>query len=240
MTYWIVLAAVVMAAPQSAPNPITGPERAVAEVEQRLEHALDHRDKAELESVIADTFIWVHALDGRIDSRSVFIANAVRGMGLSRQRNDSSTFDRAVTVYGDAAVVTSGVRSRSPGGDRETWFRQSRVYVRGDGGWKLAMGQGTRMYDGPMTKSDLYARYAGTYLLPDSGTLLMEWDGNSLLATLPNGSRSQVFLKSPTEEAIATPEHFLFVLDGSGQPTAVRLMRDTSELWRAERKPQAR
>ena len=235
MTYLIVLAAVVMAAPQLATNPSATAERAIAEVEQRFEHALEQHDKAEIESVTAETFIWVHALDGRVDSRSVFMANAVRGMGLSRQRNDSSTFDRTVTVYGNAAVVTSRVRSRSPGGERETWLRQSRIYVRDDGGWKLSLGQGTRMYDGPVTRSDLYSRYAGTYLLPDGRRLVMEWDGDSLLATLPNGSRSQVFLKSPTEEAIATPERFLFVLDATGHPTAVRLMRDTSELWQAER-----
>lgn len=236
MTYWILLAAVAMAATQPGTNANNTAARALAEVEQRFEHALEQRDRAELEAVLAAPFTWVHALDGRIDSRSVFIDNAVRGSGLARQRNDSSVFDRAVILYGDAAVVSSRVRIRSRDGERETWFFQSRVYVREDRGWKLLSGQGTRMYDGSVTRSDLYSRYAGTYVLLDGRRLEMKWDGDALLATLPNGSRSQVFLQSPTEEATATPEHFLFVVDSSGEPSAVRLMRDSSELWQAERK----
>jgi hypothetical protein len=221
MTPWIVLAALITASVQPAANPDAATQRAVAEVERRFEQALERRDRAALEDV---------------DSRSVFINNAARGMGLSRQRNGSTTFDRTVAVHGDTAVVTSRVRTRSADGDRETWFRQSRLYIRSATGWKMAMGQGTRMYDGPVTTSPLYARYPGVYLLQDGRRLQMEWDGDSLIATLPNGAQSQVFLKSPTEEAIATPEHFLFVLDASGHPTAVRLMRGDTELWRADRK----
>lgn len=236
MTTCLVLAAIITAAPQSATNPTAAAERAIAEVEQRFEQALEHRDRAELESVMADPFTWVHALDGRIDSRSVFIDNAARGMGLARQRNDSATFERTVAVYGDTAIVTSRVRTRSPAGDRETWFRQSRAYIRNvAGNWKLAMGQGTRMYDGPVTTSDLYARYAGIYLLQDGRRFEMKWDGDSLIARLPTGAQSQVFLKSPTEEEVASAEHFVFVLDSTGRPAAVRFVRETSELWRAQR-----
>lgn len=204
-------------------------------VEQRFEHALEKRDRAELERVLADPFVWIHALDGRVESRSVFIDDAVRGMGLARQYTESSTFERTVSIYGDTATVTARVRNRFPNGKRETWFRQSRVYVRSGGGWKLAMGQGTRMYDGAITSSDPYSRYAGTYAISDGRVLRMEWDGDSLIATFPGGTRSQVFLKSPTEEAIASPDHFRFVLDSSGRPTTVRMMRGETEAWRAER-----
>jgi ketosteroid isomerase-like protein len=155
----IVLAAIITAVPQVATNTNGATERAIAEVEQRFEQALERRDGTELERLLADPFTWLHGLDGRLDSRSVFIANAMRGMGLSRQRNESATFERTVTVYGDAAVVTSRVRTRSPRDERETWFRQSRLYIRSAGGWMMAMGQGTRMYDGPVTRPDLYARY---------------------------------------------------------------------------------
>ena len=78
-------------------------------------------------------------------SRSVFIGDAMRGMGLGRQHAESSTFERTVAIYGDTAIVTSRVRNRFPNDDREAWFNQSRVYVRGSGGWKLAMGQGHRI-----------------------------------------------------------------------------------------------
>ena len=55
-----------------------------------------------------------------------------------------------------------------------------------------------------------------TMILALSLATRIDWDGNSLVATFPGGTRSQVFLKSPTEEAIASPDHVLFVLDSSG------------------------
>jgi hypothetical protein len=103
----------------------------------------------------------------------------------------------------------------------------------GDGGWKLALGHGTPLYDGPVTSSDLYA---GTYVMGDGRTLRLESDGDSLIATLPNGPRTQIFLKSATEEATALPERFVFTLDATGRPIVVRSMRGTTETWRAERK----
>ena len=210
-------------------------ETDIASVEQRFEQALEKRNRTELDSVLADPFIWVHALEGRVDSRSVFIENSMKGLGLARQYTQSSSFEKTLAVYGDTAIATARVRSRFSDGQRETWFRQSRVYVRNGGVWKLAMGQGTRMYDGPITTADLYARYAGTYAIPDGRTLKMEWDGDSLIATFPNGTRSQVFLKSPTEEAIESVDRFVFVLDNTGRVTAVRFMHGETESWRAEK-----
>jgi hypothetical protein len=174
-------------------------ERATAEVEQRFNQAVDKRDDAELERVLANPFTWIHALDGRVESRAMFISNVTKGLGLARQRADSSTtFDRAVAVYDSTAIATSRVRTRFPGGSCEMWLRQSRVYVWSDGAWKLALGHGTPLYDGPVTSATLYEKYAGTYVMADGRTLRMEWDGDSLMATLPLGARTQVFLKSPT------------------------------------------
>jgi ketosteroid isomerase-like protein len=236
MTLWI---AIVMAARllslQTTADAKSATERAIADVERRFEIAVEKRDRAELEKVLADPFTWIHAQEGRVESRSVFIDNAVRGMGLGRQYTQSATFERTLDIYGDSAIATSRVRNRFPDGGREVWFRQSRVYVREGSTWKFAMGHGTVMYDGPVTRGDLYARYAGTYAIPDGRVLKMDWDGDSLIATFPGGTRSQVFLKSPTEEAIASPNRFLFTLDSSGRPTRVRMMRGTSEAWRAER-----
>src|SRR5262249_10539905 len=68
-------------------------------------------------------------------------------------------------------------------------------------------------------------------------TLKMEWDGDSLIGTRPVGTRLQVFLKSPTEEApIAGSDRLVFVLDKTGHPTAVSLMHGGTEIWRAEKK----
>ena len=92
------------------------------------------------------------------------------------------------------------------------------------------------MYDGPITRAELYSRYAGTYVIDADRALRLEWDGESMMATFPGDLRTQFFLKSPTEEAIAGSERLEFVLDERGNPTAARLMTAQGERWRGERK----
>jgi ketosteroid isomerase-like protein len=218
-----------------SPTPATDVARAIGAVEARFDEALEGRDRAALDGVLAESFVWIHALDGRVDSRSVFLDQTARGLGLSRQREESKTFDQTLAVYGSAAIRTTRVRTRFKDGTRETWMRQNRVFVSEAGQWKLASGQGTRMYDGPVTTSKTYQPYAGTYVIDTRRSLLLEWDGDALLATYPSGARSQVFLKSPTEEAVQGPDQFRFVLDQAGRPASVVLLRGEEQVWRGER-----
>ena len=92
-------------------------ERAIASIDQRFEEALQKRDRTEVESILADPFMWVHAL-GRVASRPVFIENSIRGLGLARQYTQSSTFERTLAVYGNTAIATARVRNRFPDGRR--------------------------------------------------------------------------------------------------------------------------
>jgi ketosteroid isomerase-like protein len=210
--------------------------REVAAADARFEDALDKRDVAALEAVLADGFIWVHSLDGRVDSRATFIAQTARGMGLSRQREEATTFDHTLAVFPATAIRTTRVRIRFKDGSRETWARQTRVFVLDGGRWKLASGQSTRMYDGPVTTARLYEPYAGAYVIDAKRTLRLEWDGDSLMGTYPNGARTQVFLKSPTDEAAFGPDRLRFELNAAGRPVAVQLLRGDEVVWRGDRK----
>jgi ketosteroid isomerase-like protein len=211
---------------------------AIAIVDQRFDDALAKRDSAALAALLTDSFVWIHSLDGRVDSKTVFVEQTARGLGLSRQREESTTFEDARAIYPTTAVRTSRIRTRFKDGSRETWMRQNRVYVLDGNQWKLASGQGTRMYDGPVTTAKLYEPYAGTYVIDAKRSLRLAWDGDALLGTFPSGARTQVFLKSPTEEAAAGPDRFTFVLAPGGRPAAVLLMRGAEQVWRAERAPQ--
>ena len=211
-------------------------ERSLADLDARFDAALAARDRVALDALLADGFAMIHSLDGRLDSRTFFLDQAARGQALQRQRAASATFDSTLSVNGATAIRTARVRSRHKEPERETWLRQMRVYVLDGAAWKLGAIQGTAMYDGPITTAELYARYAGTYVLDDKRSLRLEWDGDSLMATLPNGIRSQFFLKSPTEEAIAGPSRIHFVLDQRGNPAAARMVDARGEVWRAERK----
>lgn len=208
---------------------------AIGLVEARFDEALEKRDRASLDGLLAESFVWIHALDGRVDSRSVFLDQTARGLGLSRQREDASAFADALAVYGSTAIRTARVRIRFKDGTRETWTRQNRVFVLVGGGWRLAAAQGTRMYDGPVTTATTYEPYAGTYVIDTQRSVRLEWDGEALQATYPSGARSQVFLKSATEEAVQGPDHFRFVLSQTGRPEAVLLLRAEEQVWRGER-----
>jgi len=229
----LLLLAALSIAQAAAPADV---EKALDAVDAQFDDALAKRDRAALEKALANPFLWVHALDGRVDDRATFIAQSTRGMGLTRQREETTTFDARLDVHGSTAIRTARLRVRFGDGIREAWSRQTRVYVLEGGAWKLASGQGTRMYDGPPTTAALYGRYAGTYVIDANRSLTLAWDGNSLMGHLPGGAAMQLFLKSPTEEAANGPDRFVFTLDASGTPIAATLMRGGGVLWRGERK----
>jgi ketosteroid isomerase-like protein len=242
----LLLALAPVAAPAaeaSRPPPETA--RAVADLVFRFENALQRRDRAELDKLIAEPFTWVHASDGRVDSRATWLETAARGMALSGQRNQRTEHGAELAVYGDGkdahtAIRVARIRLRDAAAAREIWLRQTQTFVRGDDGtWRLAAGQGVIMYDGPPLDPALHEKYAGTYVISPGRALVMAWEDGSLLATLPSGARAQVFLASPTEEASRTPAAgFLrFTLAPDGKPATAALVRGNQELWTAARAP---
>jgi hypothetical protein len=211
----------------------------IAALESRLAAALAARDSRQLEPLIAEPFTWIHSSDGRVDDRATWLQSAARGMALSGQRNPRSEYDVTLTRYGEpshTAVRVSRVRLELPG--RESWIRQTHTWVRdAAGAWKLAVGQGVVMYDGPPLDVALHSRYVGTFALEDGRKLVLEWHDPMLLATLPNGAQTQIFLASPTEESMRNPAAggLHFSLDERGVPQEVALVRAGQDVWRAKR-----
>lgn len=217
---------------------------AIAEVEKRMQAALASRDRAALDRLLATPFTWVHASDGRIESREVWLDAAARGMALSGQRNLRTEHGTTLTTFGDSpphtAVRVSRIRLRDGAGTRESWLRQTQMFVRGnDGAWLLAWGQGVVMYEGAPLDPTLHARYAGTYVIAPGRELKLAWEDGALLGTLPGGAQVQIFLASPTEEAVRTlgAGSLRFTLSTDGTPTAAALVRGNQEMWRASRTP---
>jgi len=237
-----VFALLAFAVGASAQGPSTDVTRAIAEVEARLDKGLALGNVAMLEPLLAEPFTWVHASYGRVDSRAVWLATAARGMALSRQRNAQTEHGATLVAYGGAlphtVVRVARIRLVDSVAKRESWLRQTRVFVRGaDGNWRLALGQGVVMYEGPPLDAALHARYAGNYVIGPSRVLELRWDEGSLLATFPNGAETQIFLATPTEEAVRTvgAGSLRFTLGPQGQPTQVAFVRGNQELWRGTR-----
>lgn len=217
----------------------SSPVEDLAAAESRLAAGLAARDAKLLDPLIADPFTWVHASDGRVDDRKTWLESAARGMALSGQRNARSEHGSTLATYGEpahTAVRVARVRLQFP--KRESWIRQTHTWVRdAAGAWKLAMGQGVVMYDGPPLDAELHARYAGTFAVGDGRRLTLTWQDQMLLATFPNGAQTQVFLASPTEEVVRTPNAgaLRFELDERGHPRSAALVRAGEEIWRARR-----
>ena len=232
-------------APAQGSPPVVAPdvERAIAELESRFERALAARDRTALDSIVATPFTWVHGSDGRVESREVWLAAAARGMALTGQRSLRTEHGPTLAAYGSprphTVVRTSRVQLRDTTAGRESWIRQVHVLVRGeDGAWKFASGQGSLMYEGAALDTALHARYAGTYELSDGRTLVLEWTGGQLMGTLPSGARLQIFLASPTEEAVRTEAiaRLRFTLGPDGRPVSAALANGQREAWRAVRR----
>ena len=231
-----------LAAPALPAQAPADAERAVTALLARLDSGLARRDSAMLRPLLAESFTWVHASDGRIDTREVWLANAAQGMALAGQRIQRTTHGAELAAYGSApahtVIRTARNRLRDTAGTRESWIRQTQVFVRDDDGrWRLAHGQGTLLYEGPPQDPALLARYAGRYVISPGRALLLRWEDGSLFATLPSGATGQIFLASPTEEAVRTTGagQLRFTLDAAGQPVAAALVRNGREMWRAVR-----
>ena len=238
----IICAMLFVAASSAAePAPPDAPSE-IAAFEERFARAIEQRDRAALEHLIADPFTWVHASDGRVETREAWLENAAKGMALTGQRTVRTEHGAAVDTYGaptpHTAVRVTRVRLVDAPNNRESWLRQTHVLVRGaDGAWKLAIGQGVLMYEGPTLDLALHQRYAGTYEISRERKLVLSFEDDALFATLPNGAKAQIFLATPTEEATRTTGggRFRFTLGADGRPVSVALMRGDKETWRASR-----
>src|SRR5262249_53881228 len=142
---------------------------------------------------------WVHASDGRTETRSVWLATAAQGTALTGQRTVRTEHGPMLSAYGSPAPHTvirvARVHLVDSANARETWLRESLTFVSDDaGGWRIAEGHGTLMYEGPRLDTAMSMLHTGTYDLPDGRRLVLAWEDGGLFATLPNGSRAPIFL----------------------------------------------
>jgi ketosteroid isomerase-like protein len=233
------LIATLVVAATAVPAPANS---AIEDVELRFAKALDARDRSALEKLLTDQFTWVHGSDGRMDTREDWLANAARGMALTGQKSERTEYGASTQLYGTpqahSAIRIARIRLVDVANKRESWLRQSHVLVRGeDGEWRIALGQGVVMYEGPPLDAALHERYVGTYVISPERKLVLAWEDGGLQATLPSGARTQIFLASPTEEASRTASagRLKFTLGDDGRPVAASLVRGDQEVWRAKR-----
>ena len=121
---------------------------AVSAAEDRFFGALLRGDGEALRALLTPDFILVDVMTGSEIPGSV-LADLVGGRQLVFEVVDR--IDARVRTYGSAAVVTGQTRMRGRYQDQSfsAHSRYTHVYVRADGGWRLASAQGTPIASGP-------------------------------------------------------------------------------------------
>ncbi|HZZ91953.1 MAG TPA: nuclear transport factor 2 family protein [Usitatibacter sp.] len=232
----------------SAPPPATAssmavqpaaasPEAAIDAQEARFTAALANRDVPSLERLVAESFTWQHP-EGRVDSREAFLAGVVHGVAHEGRHDLRQEYGPSLALNGASATRTARVRLRDRAGTHETWLREDHAFTRTAGGeWRLASARNAILYEGAPLSDSLHSRYGGSFAVEPGRVLRLVWSGGILVATFPDGSSRQVFLVSPTEEAVRDPQagHLRFTLSDDGRPATVALVRNGQEIWRATR-----
>jgi ketosteroid isomerase-like protein len=115
----------------------------VRDLDQTRVRALVQNDLKQLDALLADDLVYVHA-DAGVESKSEFL-NRLRS-GSLRYRSIEPA-DVRVRMYGNTAVVTgrSHMAVTNAGADREFVVRYTAVYAASSGRWQLVSWQTTRI-----------------------------------------------------------------------------------------------
>ena len=141
-----------------------------------LNEAFEKRDRAALERIYADEFVWVHG-SGFVDDRAAHINDA---FSIEvRTPLQIPNFDN-LRVYGDAAILKNLL---PPAAGRGSLYSTS-VFAKRDGRWQIVHAQGTLMLPERKTvkvDSKILASYVGKYENDAKESLTITSAGDALV-----------------------------------------------------------
>ena len=119
-----------------------GPSADVLVVEKQWNDARAHADVATLERILLDDWTVTHA-NGTTDTKATYLADLQSG--ARRFGGDVTERDVTVRVFGDTAIVAGSSESAvTLSGQRQGGsLHFTRVYVRRNGVWRMAVSQAT-------------------------------------------------------------------------------------------------
>jgi hypothetical protein len=194
----LILCGSVHAQP-AASDPVKNELRALM---TELNAALAAKDRAALERIYADDFIFVHALGAAIDKRGHIDAALASG---NASRVPMPSFD-GLLIFGDVAI------HRRPEPER---FGTT-IYVRRAGRWQIFQLQGTPLPRTSKTATvahDVLRSYAGRYAQENGLFVIIAVEGDGL--TLQVEGRQKFTLMADADNKFSLPA-------GAGQLTFTR------------------
>ena len=137
----LLLATAAVIASVQVPGTVSGAaEKEVLQTLDAVDQATDKRDKAALERLMADEFIY-HGSNGVAQTKAQSIAQTTAGgTAWSSRKYDNLK----VRIYGDIAVVTGSTELLGASANFKSGPRLfTRIFVRRDGRWQDLGGQMT-------------------------------------------------------------------------------------------------
>ncbi len=174
----ILLASLPIAAASGAEARTTQIQDELRSLFAELNEAHQKRDRAALERIYAEEFVWIHAA-GYIDDRTVHIADmlSVDSPGAI----PTPSFDD-LRVYGDVAVLKATGSRGATGG-----FVNTSIFARRNGRWQIVQIQGTLLLpqrQAVQVAPEILDSYTGRYLLESGETLNIAREGEGLVLQL--------------------------------------------------------
>ncbi|MGH9768172.1 MAG: DUF4440 domain-containing protein [Blastocatellia bacterium] len=245
----LVIAATVIVSGQTNNQPPKQDDKTEQEVKAfrlDLREAHKRRDRAALERMIADDFIFIHST-GNWETRQEYIENAAAG-ALNSQRPglEFEGVDEPIRVYEGHTAMVSGrgvVRDRSR--NTENHGRGVDVFAKIAGRWRWVLHQSTRLAPRPKgaaVDSRIYEAYVGQYEISAGRTFTVLKEGDGLRAQTTGRAPGELIPKSETEFIWFNPElnvpgvaEVTFIKDEAGKVTHAVFRRDGQEMWRAKK-----
>lgn len=220
-------------------------EQEIRSFQRELFAANKRRDRAELERMIAEGFIFIHST-GNWESRQEYIENATAGaLKAQSEGMEFERLDEDLRVYqGNTARLSYHVMIRNQG--VESQGRHVDVFVKIAGRWQWVLAQSTRLAPRPSAaKIDtrIYNTYVGRYEIGGGRTFTVLREGDSLKSLTTGRAPGELIPKSETDFIWFNAEMNLpavfevtFIKDVNGSVTHAAFRRDGQELWRAPKK----
>ena len=234
----VALASFCSAARAQSPAPRRdSDERAQAQLDklhEELREAVARRDRAALERLYADEFVYIHSTGGA-DTKSEWIAKSLTVAASPTGDPEPARLppparERELHVYGDVAVDRGHnalVAANGQPNPRSLWL--TFIYVRREGRWQIAQMQGTPSpapRGAATVDPKILDAYAGEYEYANGDHVIIAREGGTL--TSQRTGRPKVALQ-PAAEAqffVAGPDSLMtFSRDERGRVTHFTIRR---------------
>jgi ketosteroid isomerase-like protein len=211
-------------------------EEEIRSLHQRIREAVTRHDKAALEAIYADEFLFIHTT-GSLDTKDEYIAKSLTTDASAPLTAPDTEYQR-MDVYGDVAVRTARVRARLAGGQGPLLWVTS-VYVKRNGRWQIVRMHGTRMpAERTAVKVDTMVldAYIGKYEFAPGAYSTITREGDALMAQRTGRTKVTLLPESETQFFVKGGDaQITFYKDDRGRVTHLIIRRGNGQEERAKK-----